>query len=221
MMAALSITLYKSTLPDLKDIMDYVFSNKKCKGLLITTYQDHAAMVKAYIPENNTKEERCMITTDLSSHFKKEDVVWSGESNVSENVTNSDIQEIMKRVYGLTPDLYLDANINPNKKKWLLYTPFVINMPGGTYKILPPSKRFRKFIQRMITNKGKKGSHVIFFKLPSVLAFIACLISGFVSGNLGYFLKTIRFLLYSFIPGSKILLKDLVCQEGPTVNDQG
>ncbi len=209
LMASLSITLYHSLLGQLPDILDHLFASQRLHFLLSVNYTDFTGLAEKYA---KTKSGR-----------RKSGTIQSADSIPDERVTNQDVENVIKKHYGITPAFYIGSNKNKKARRWINYAVFSIVFPDGSFKIMSLSPVYARLlwwfdrVKKIFTKK-----YTFLYQPGRIQKFLLMIFSGLNSFNLITIIRTCHFIwLLCTKKGGELHYKFFTFQEGPNINEDG
>jgi len=206
-MPALSLTLYKSTLSQLRDVVDYVLATEYAPCVLVTLYSD---------------------TRGLSEKFSKrvkssKNIIKTSKSHGEEEVLGADIEAYMKQHYGLDCLLHYSSNKDTNAKRWLFYIVLSIIRPDKTFEYISASYNYLKFQMALdkLHNAIKKRYNFAIFPESKALLVFAMVLSALMSLQPRTIATTARLLWMLMKPGNTISFNQFYFQQPAGLNENG
>jgi|GEM_PF-584625 len=209
-MPGLCVTLYKSTLDQLTDISDYLFSSKSVNNILITLYMDSLSTFNKYnkITDRNFKNTFKLV-----------------KSHENEIVYLKEIESIFKKKYNLNYNSCVVSKQNNNEPRWFKYEALTVSLKNGQFVILPYSYsliligNFFHELHRIAYKRYPYMSNPESFSKSNYI--FLTILSALLSFNIKYMIKAAKFLFLLFKKDSKIMMKSLYFQQFAGLNKDG
>lgn len=202
---ALSLTLYRDSLPALEGLVRFVLSRPDYHRLLAICCTDVNGLAScagqkegAFGPERPRPE-------DLSG----------------QTLGNADVEATL-RPLGMEPFAFIASEKDPEARRWLLYQAFVVSRPDGRYHVLHTTARYRRLVAGANALSHRLRGRYPFGKIMSGKgAVIALLLYAVTSLHLPTALAVFGLLARLLVPGARVHQKTIVFQEGPHAGADG
>lgn len=210
------VTLYKKTLSELPEIVEFVLKNPNITRLLVTCYTDFDSISKGF-----TQGE---VLGRVYSLKPSADAKASEPNPVLENqsLTTREVKELLNSKFGMYPFGYVGSNLNHSDERWIIYNSFTIMESDGRCHFLHIGPKFKKVADFMHRMKKKSGKPYSFGSVMDKADCVkACLLYAAFSFDPKIILETGKFLAHLRKPNSKIFYKSLTFQQGPNLTATG
>ncbi len=221
----LAYTIYRSNLDAFEDVVRFALRNPDLQRILAICYAD-----QNHIAGNLRKGD--MLGVPVSRYTNRlEATVVLGRKSVdyeSENVTSAQVKALLHEKLQMLPFAYIGSSKRDDEERWLFYYAFVITNPkkpvqqDSDVRVLhvgPAFGRLARWTNDKARRKGKPYSFGVI--MNPARAVLACSMYALTCGNLAEAGRTLWFLLHLLKPGTRLLQKVFIVQQGPNVDADG
>lgn len=183
---SLQLTLYKDSLKELFDVID--FSRERSSnlaGLFFTLYS----------PDVDMKDEK--------------------SKNKNNAITNKDIIRLMRNKENAYPVMYISSNLNENSLRWIFYTSFTtIDKNGNIYNLYLDPKHKNLLLFFIELQRKIKGRYSFDDPRKNFQNYTSLLLYGLLSLSPKTFYKCFKLLIRGLI-NNNLKVFNILFQEGP------
>ncbi len=211
---SLVATLYKDTLKDLPDLIEFALQNPYSVRFLLTCCTDFEKLEPHFADEEILGETFELQISDSP--------VPSQEKLKNQEVHIQEVKAVLKNIFGMAPFGFIPSNRDARDERWLMYHSFSIQLADGSFRYLHLAPVFGKLVRGKIEATKKKGEKISFGKIMNTAKCIQlCLAYAVFSKNPEILFSTLSFLRHLLKPGAKIRYKDFTVQQPPTLSADG
>ncbi len=199
----LAMTLYRRSLHEFPDLLEFLFSTPQASLLLVTCCRSFAPIAQKHGAEG------CIAAMEDSELVKDE-------------VTTAEVIEVVEKRLGIMPTHHIPSSHRETERRWIFYLVFsIIDRDGNvTHMYLDP--KFKRTIA--VANglqKLAKGRYKFDMVPKPFEAVMVCLGYAILGMSLGTLWRTLRFLWRLWRPGTRIQSKVVVVQQLPNLTEEG
>ena len=199
----LAMTLYRRSLHEFPDLLEFLFSSPNASLLLVTCCRSFAPIARRHGAEDRaaTMDDR-----DL----------------VEDEVTTAEVMDVVEQRLGIVPTHHIPSSHRATERRWIFYLLFCIVGRDGETRLMYLEPRFKRTIaaanglQKLV--KGRYKFDMVPKPFEAVVVCLAYAVLGLSPTTLW---RTLKFLWNLRRRGSRIQSKVVVVQQLPNLTEEG
>lgn len=216
LICSLVVTVYRSTLEQLADVVEFALDDPNVTRCLFTCCTDFAALERGV---SATEILGCRFSAAPRQALQN---LGPGHELGGDEVTIAEVKDMLRRRFGMLPFGYIGSNLDPGDERWLMYHSFVLRDPCGKRHVLHLNPSFGRLARMKYERARRRGERFAFGKVMTPRRCVElCMAYAAASLDPRIVFRTARFLGRLLRDRASIHYKDFTIQQPPRLHAGG